>query len=65
MCDAPISSRRAVDRLCRADAFPAGVAGRCDRVEHLFTRNAAMVDPLATAGAKANARNARAKARAN
>lgn len=52
---------RAVDRLYRADAFPAGVAGDRDRVEHLFTRYAAMVDPLATAGAKANARNARAK----
>jgi hypothetical protein len=55
---------RAVDRLYRSDAFPAGVAGDRDRVEHLFTRYAAMVDPLATAGAKANARNARAKAKA-
>jgi hypothetical protein len=32
-------------------------------VEQLFTRYAAVVDPLATAGAKANARNARAKAK--
>ena len=55
---------RAVDRLYRADAFPPGVAGDRDRVEHLFTRYAAMVDPLATAGVKANVRNARAKARA-
>ncbi len=55
---------RAVDRLYRSDAFAAGVAGDRDRVEHLFTRYAAMVDPLATAGAKANARNARAKAKA-
>lgn len=54
---------RAVDRLYRAEGFAAGVAGDRDRVEHLFTRYAAMVDPLATAGAKANARVARAKTR--
>nr|WP_310523276.1 DNA methyltransferase [Polymorphobacter sp.] len=52
---------RAVDRLYRAEPFAVGQSGDRDRVEHLFTRYAAMVDPLATAGAKANARNARAK----
>ncbi len=54
---------RAVDRLYRAEGFAAGVGGDRDRVEHLFTRYAAMINPLATAGAKANSRNARAKAR--
>lgn len=55
---------RAVDRLYRAEAFATGLAGDRDRVEHLFTRYAAMTQPLATAGAKANARVARAKTRA-
>jgi hypothetical protein len=55
---------RAVYRPYRADAFPAGVARNRDQVEHLSTRYAAMVDPLATAGTKANARNALAKAKA-
>lgn len=46
---------RAVDRLYRPEPF----ASDRDRVEHLFTRYAALVDPLLTAGAKANARTAR------
>jgi hypothetical protein len=40
---------RAVDRLYRPEPF----AGDRDRVEHLFTRYAALVDPLATIGARA------------
>lgn len=51
---------RAVDRLYRAEAF----GSDRDRVEHLFTRYAALVDPLATAGVRANARVARRAARA-
>ncbi|MEI6485016.1 MAG: DNA methyltransferase [Sphingomonadales bacterium] len=46
---------RAVDRLYRVEPF----SGDADRVALLFTRYAAMVDPLATTGARANARNAR------
>ena len=56
---------RVVDRLYRADAFPAGPAGDRDRVEHLFTRYAALVDPLATAGAPANARVRRRAAKSD
>lgn len=41
---------RAVDRLYRAEAF----SSDRDRVEHLFGRYAALVDPLTTLGAKAN-----------
>ena len=47
---------RAVDRLYRAEPF----GSDRDRVEHLFGRYAALVDPLATAGVKANRRVARA-----
>lgn len=50
---------RAVDRLYRAEPFNSDR----DRVEHLFTRYAALVDPLATAGARANARVRRAAER--
>ena len=46
---------RAVDRLYRPEPF----SGDADRVALLFTRYAALVDPLATTGARANARNAR------
>jgi hypothetical protein len=46
---------RAVDRLYRAEPF----TGDADRVALLFTRYAALVDPLATAGVRANARVAR------
>ncbi|GGE19148.1 hypothetical protein GCM10011529_27090 [Polymorphobacter glacialis] len=51
---------RAVDRLYRAEPFTSDR----DRVEHLFTRYAALVDPLATTGARANTRIARARAKA-
>lgn len=50
---------RAVDRLYRPEPF----TGDADRVALLFTRYAAMVDPLATAGARANARVARRAAK--
>lgn len=46
---------RAVDRLYRADPF----ASDRDRVEHLFGRYAALIDPLATSGVKANRRTER------
>ena len=55
---------RAVDRLYRAEPFASGLAGDRDRVEHLFGRYAALVDPLATAGVRANARTARRVRRA-
>ena len=51
---------RAVDRLYRADPF----ASDRDRVEHLFGRYAALIDPLATVGVKANRRVERRIARA-
>lgn len=51
---------RAVDRLYRADPF----ASDRDRVEHLFDRYAALIDPLATVGVKANRRAERRIARA-
>ena len=51
---------RAVDRLYRAEPF----GSDRDRVEHLFGRYAALVDPLATAGVRANARTARRVRRA-
>ena len=54
---------RAVDRLYRAEPFAPGLAGDRDRVEHLFDRYAAHVDPLATAGVRANRRVARRAAR--
>jgi hypothetical protein len=46
----------AVDRLCRAQPF----SSDRDRVEHLFGRYEALVNPLGTSGAKANRRIARA-----
>ena len=51
---------RAVDRLYRADPF----ASNRDRVEHLFGRYAALINPLATVGVKANRRVERRTARA-
>lgn len=58
---------RAVDRLYRREPFTGDrAAGDRERVEHLFTRYAALIDPLATAGVKANRRVARAaKAKAD
>ena len=55
---------RAVDRLYRPEPFEAGLLGDRDRVEHLFGRYAALIDPLTTAGVKANRRVARRVARA-
>lgn len=52
---------RAVDRLYRPEAF----SGDADRVALLFTRYAALVDPLVTTGARANARNVRKAAKAS
>jgi hypothetical protein len=49
----------AVDKLYR----PAPFASDRDRVEHLFGRYEALVNPLATTGAKANRRVARKQAR--
>ena len=51
---------RAVDRLYRPEPF----SGDADRVALLFTRYAALVDPLTTTGARANARVARKAAKA-
>lgn len=48
----------AVDKLYRAAPF----ASDRDRVEHLFGRYEALVNPLATSGAKANRRVARKRA---
>ena len=49
--------------MYRTAVFPAGIAGDRDSVEHRCTRHAAMIDPPATTGARANARNARARAK--
>lgn len=48
---------RAVDRLYRREPF----ASDRDRVEHLFGRYEALVNPLQTAGVRANRRVARAQ----
>ena len=49
----------AVDRLYRPKSVGAPFASDRDRVEHLFGRYEALVNPLATAGVKANKRVAR------
>lgn len=63
LCRAHAALDLAVDRLYRPRSEGSPFASDRDRVEHLFGRYEALVNPLATSGVKANKRVARKKAR--